>query len=222
MGDFCYLLDELFRDMNLIYPVKVINISQNFGVDNTNDPVKKDFYTLFDNKHPGVDFDLPENTDVFASFDGICFRNEFHKGMGNVVGLRYKNIVILYAHLNKVVVNLGDVVYHGQLIGLSGNTGTAVEGNPHLHFEIRNINKSPLKEMVFDPPFGSKIDCLEDIVYYTVKNDNTPKTLRLLSERYFGSSKYTDKIKNINESLAGNSDIEVLKDGLVIKIPNYD
>lgn len=35
----------------LIYPTKETTIDQPFGLDNTKHPIRKDFYTIFDNKH---------------------------------------------------------------------------------------------------------------------------------------------------------------------------
>jgi len=64
------------------YPLKKPIICHSFGEDNTNDLIKKDFYKLFDNKHPGVDFLTDIGTQIISSFQGIVVRKEFHKGMG--------------------------------------------------------------------------------------------------------------------------------------------
>jgi len=81
------------------YPVKNTTISQPFGFDNSNHSERGNFYSVFDNKHPGVDFPVSKGTEVYAAFSGIVVRREFHKGMGNVIGVRNGNIVALYAHL---------------------------------------------------------------------------------------------------------------------------
>lgn len=199
------------------YPVKDHTIIQPFGFDNSNNPPFDSFYKLFDNKHPGVDFGMPENTEVFASFSGIVVRKELHKGMGNVLGVRNGNIVALYAHLNAFNVELGQVVTTGQLLGLSGNTGAATTG-PHLHFELRDISGSVLKNMVFDPPFEQEVTRYTEAFYYTVNNENSPKTLKLLGERYFGNKACWKKIRVANKLDIGLSDI--LPQDAKVLIPN--
>ncbi len=42
---------------------------------------------------------------------------------------------VLYAHMSRLDVNIGDPVQQGQLIGLTGNHGCS--SGPHLHFEVR-------------------------------------------------------------------------------------
>jgi murein DD-endopeptidase MepM/ murein hydrolase activator NlpD len=40
-----------------------------------------------------------------------------------------------YAHLDSTHVEVGDLLYQGELVGRVGSTGNAT--GPHLHFEIR-------------------------------------------------------------------------------------
>lgn len=206
--------------MKLSYPVQNHHIEQGFGVDNTGDAQYGEFYSLFDNKHPGVDFDVPEGTPVVASFPGIVIRKEFHKGMGNVISTRNGNIVILYAHLSSFEgTELGRIVAIGDQLGLSGNTGAATTG-PHLHFEMRNITKKELKDQVFNPPFEAEVEPLEESLEYIVDNTNTQKTLNFLSVRYFGTDTYVQKIWEANPRLSNDSKVAIT-DGVRIIIPNY-
>lgn len=203
--------------MKIHYPVTDREISQPFGFDNTNNPKRRYFYTIFDNKHPGVDFPVPIGTEVFASFSGIVVRREFHKGMGNVVSVRNGNIVVLYAHLSKFNVNLGEIIDTGQLIGYSGDTGAACN-EPHLHFELRDISKTSLKDMVFEPIFGQECDYHKDEFVYVVNNKNTQKTLGSIAELYFGNSNYWKVIADAND-LVQDKDVHLI-DGLALRIPN--
>lgn len=204
--------------MILKFPTYETNISLPFGYDASNDKEYQNFYTLFDNKHPGVDFEIPEYTQVFSSFAGIVVRSEFHKGMGNTVGIRNGNILALYAHLNKIEVKLGDIVSENQLIGLSGNTGEA-STSPHLHFELRDLSKNNLKEMVFEPIFNREISNFTQEFIYKVNTQNSTKNINLLSERYFGSEKYSEKIKIAQKQKF--SQTEILPQNFEIIIPNF-
>jgi len=48
--------------MIINYPLKTKKIGTPFGQVFTGDPIYGDFYTLFDNKHCGVDFEVPIGT----------------------------------------------------------------------------------------------------------------------------------------------------------------
>lgn len=174
---------------------------------------------LFDNKHPGVDFSLPEGTSVYAAYPGIVVRKEFHDGMGNVVGLRNGNIIFLYAHLSEFNVELGQKLTQGETIGKSGNTGSATTA-PHLHFEMRDLTKKELKAMVFEPQFGKLLKQWRETFKNRVFNQNTSKTLYFLSERYFGTRNYWSRILEENIKLSSNPE-ETIEEGTLVVIPNY-
>lgn len=91
---------------------------------------------LVDNQtHMGVDIADRKNSPLAASNDGKVVFAEFLGIYGECViidhGLGLQSI---YAHLDKIEVNVGDTVSKGQAIGLSGTTGLA--GGDHLHFGI--------------------------------------------------------------------------------------
>jgi murein DD-endopeptidase MepM/ murein hydrolase activator NlpD len=203
----------------LEYPIKNPEISQPFGVDNSNHPDKKKFYELFDNKHPGVDFSIQTGTNVYASFPGIIVRREIHKGMGKIIATRNGNIICLYAHLNKFRGKLGQIIKTGELIGISGNSGTATT-EPHLHFEIREITKPVLKKMVFDPPFGQQFDNYKKEFVYKINNTNTKKTFGKLAKLYFGNEKYWKSLVKANPRIKAQKN-DLLTHGVEILIPNY-
>jgi murein DD-endopeptidase MepM/ murein hydrolase activator NlpD len=203
--------------MLIKYPVKNTHISQPFGKDTSGDPVYSKFYELFDYKHCGVDFPVSAGTEVFASFAGIVVRCENHSGMGNVVGVRNGNIVALYAHLSKISVQLGGDVEEGALIGNSGCSGNACP-TPHLHFELRDISKPTLKEMVFDPPFNKDCGNYSDTFTYVVNTKNTKKTLKSLAQLYFGTETKWELLRDVNGYKFDGE--YLLEDGLVVTIPS--
>ncbi len=87
--------------------------------------------------HPGVDIALPEGTAVVASDTGtVTFAGWNIYGFGNLVVINHGNgFETLYAHLSSIGVVPGQIVYQGNVIGRTGNTGNS--SGPHIHFEVR-------------------------------------------------------------------------------------
>lgn len=90
--------------------------------------------------HFGQDFEAPYGTDVYATGNGsvTVAAGWSNTGFGSYVvidhGYGYESI---YGHLSKINVAVGMNVKRGDLIGLSGNSGTS--SGPHLHYQI-NFN----------------------------------------------------------------------------------
>ena len=86
--------------------------------------------------HSGVDMAAPGGTPIYATDGGEVIRANYYSGYGNCIDIDHGNgRVTRYGHCSRILVNVGDMVYQGQLIGLVGSTGNST-GN-HLHFEIR-------------------------------------------------------------------------------------
>lgn len=100
--------------------------------------------------HKGLDIGLTTGDTIYVAFNGIVRYAKFNNGgYGNCVVVRHFNgIETLYAHMSKIIVEPGTLVYAGEPLGLGGSTGKST--GPHLHFETRYIGKAfdPLK--VFD------------------------------------------------------------------------
>ncbi|MFZ9615380.1 MAG: M23 family metallopeptidase [Fluviibacter sp.] len=95
--------------------------------------------------HTGQDFLDPRGTPVYAIRDGIVINAKMNANgpaYGNSILIDHGPFQSLYAHLSKIMVKAGAKVKAGQVIGLSGETGTGARG-PHLHFEIRK-NGNPV------------------------------------------------------------------------------
>lgn len=98
-------------------------------------------------EHYAIDFDMPEGTPVHAARDGVVARVEESHSIGcwrDGCG-RYANYIVIlhddgttgeYYHLqhNGALVEPGQRIMAGELIGLSGNTGHSTM--PHLHFAV--------------------------------------------------------------------------------------
>jgi murein DD-endopeptidase MepM/ murein hydrolase activator NlpD len=88
--------------------------------------------------HTGVDFAVPQGTDIIAVADGKVSNANWGKSYGTqiVQKIEGQDAWVIYAHLSKSLVKAGDEIKKGQHIGESGNTGNS--SGPHLHFEARN------------------------------------------------------------------------------------
>ena len=110
-------------------------ITQNFGD-------RPEYYAQFGQLgHNGLDLGVGVGTPVYASEAGTVFyegQGINQPWMGAVAGIvaiiDHGSVYTGYAHLKSTVVNRGQTVSKGQLIGYSGATGT-VQG-AHLHFEF--------------------------------------------------------------------------------------
>lgn len=93
----------------------------------------RDLYGTADN-HRGMDIPAPQGTRIYAAADGVVSTNN-HSSYGISVKLSHgSGLVSIYAHMSERVVNDGDFVTQGQLIGYVGKTGHAY--GYHLHFEV--------------------------------------------------------------------------------------
>ncbi|MCI5718679.1 MAG: M23 family metallopeptidase [Alistipes sp.] len=88
--------------------------------------------------HSGVDLPGHVGDPVYATGDGVVIETERSRsraGYGTQIlldhGFGYRT---RYAHLNKLLVERGDSVKRGQIIGELGNTGASTA--PHLHYEV--------------------------------------------------------------------------------------
>jgi murein DD-endopeptidase MepM/ murein hydrolase activator NlpD len=95
--------------------------------------------------HKGLDFTAPIGTPVYATGDGRVDNSYYSPTYGNVVYLNHGfDFETRYAHLTKYVVQPGEKVKRGQIIGYVGNTGTSVSA--HLHYEVlfKNDHINPI------------------------------------------------------------------------------
>lgn len=118
--------------------------------------------------HYGVDLPLHTGDSVKAAFDGVVRIATGQKtgGYGNLVILRHSNgLETYYGHMSKLLVEPGDAVRAGDVIGLGGSTGRST--GPHLHLETR------FKGRAFDPErvFNFDRGCLRT-GNLTLKKDN--------------------------------------------------
>lgn len=88
----------------------------------------------------GMDFPVPFDTPVYAAGDGRVSMAWPYGLSGNLVKIKHDpHFASTYAHLSQIVVERGQEVKKGDLIGFSGNTGHSF--HPHLHFEVQYKNR---------------------------------------------------------------------------------
>ncbi len=94
------------------------------------------------NRHQGIDIPSSLGTPIKASSSGtVIYSGNTIRGYGNLIILRHsEELVTVYAHNQMNLVEEGNRVERGQIIGKVGQTGRAT--GPHLHFEIRKNNKA--------------------------------------------------------------------------------
>ena len=102
--------------------------------------------------HKGVDIGLNTGDAVYAAFDGVvraALPTRMTGGYGNVLVIRHLNgLETYYGHLSRYIVESGDLVRAGDLIGYGGSTGRST--GPHLHFETRYMGQAFDPERIFD------------------------------------------------------------------------
>lgn len=124
------------------------------GVDSVNWPLPEFRYGYIesetDKPHTGVDIDASLHTPILAAADGRVVFVGYGLALGNgnkedpyglAVVIRHnfsfegQCILTVYAHMEKILVEVGQTVSTGEQIGNVGITGNTT--GPHVHFEVR-------------------------------------------------------------------------------------
>jgi murein DD-endopeptidase MepM/ murein hydrolase activator NlpD len=86
--------------------------------------------------HSGIDFRAEHGTPVRAAAPGRVITAEHSGGYGNMVEVDHGNgLTTRYAHLSATLVEEGQMVVPGTVLGRVGSTGRST--GPHLHYETR-------------------------------------------------------------------------------------
>ena len=110
-------------------------ISSDFGY-------RTDPMTKVVTEHRGLDFAALRGTEVFSTGDGTVSQTKIsYSGYGKEVIIDHGyGYTTRYAHLNTILVHVGQKVSRGSLIGILGSSGKST--GPHLHYEVRLYNKA--------------------------------------------------------------------------------
>jgi hypothetical protein len=185
-----------------------------------------EFYAQYNQKgHTGIDYGANPGTPVRAVADGVIkFEGIDARGAGGSWWLEIAGIVCAvqhdqygvvtaYAHLSSTIVNKGQRVTQGQIIGYSGATGVAT--GPHLHFEVLPITPdfkngyagriNPAPYYAADPaPAATLADYQRVVVAAGVNYRKLPKSSGTLVETFKAGDTYDFKGYVHGETVEGN------------------
>jgi len=89
--------------------------------------------------HNGIDYSIPTNNELYSCINGKVIEaqvdsyNKCTGGYGMYVKIENSSCGMLYAHMNKLNVKVGDTIKAGHVLGLSGT---------HLHLGVHPIPRN--------------------------------------------------------------------------------
>ncbi len=133
-------LTSAIRTLPLGEPLADYEVTSPFGV--RNDPIN-----ALTGIHEGVDLGAMTGTPVMATGDGQVVWASWRDRYGLMVEIEHgMGLHTRYAHLSKILVNVGQRISRGAPLGLVGETGRTT--GPHLHYEVR-MGDQPTNPMKF-------------------------------------------------------------------------
>lgn len=121
--------------------------------------------------HNGIDFGMKTGRQLISCVSGrVVSAYDDGKGWGKHIYIwdNYQNIMVIYAHLSRIDVKVGQSVKVGKGLGLSGNSGNST--GSHLHFGLYKTNSSGYK-INLGNGYGGAINPLDkNLVEWRIKN----------------------------------------------------
>lgn len=164
-----------------------------------------DWYAPFGLKgHNGLDYAVPTGTKLFSCINGTVIEAQLDKtGYGNYIKIENDTCGVLYGHLSKFLVKVGDNVKAGDLIGLSGNTGNST--GPHLHFGVfpKPRDRQNGYAGYINPLDTKLIEWVDDLDFGGNESDKKIQELQKeLDEMRDSRNEWRNKYKTLEESLS--------------------
>lgn len=132
--------DYIKLNYKLTKPLNEYVITSKFGVRTPNEIVSAN--------HRGIDLGAVTGTGIFSSLDGVVIEANSSGDYGKHIKVQKDDLIIVYAHCNRLLVKDGEIIKQGQKIAEVGATGKAT--GPHLHFEIRRGSKAIDPELIME------------------------------------------------------------------------
>lgn len=90
-------------------------------------------------EHDGLDINAEKGDDIVSVAQGEVIYSDWAGSYGKLVKVEHPaGFVSLYSHLSEILVEKGDQVEKGEVVGYAGNTGRST--GPHLHFELLRMD----------------------------------------------------------------------------------
>jgi len=143
---------DLHGNNDLLWPIKGAKVTQFTGL--RIHPVYG-----YRSCHTGIDLGAAYGTPIHAAEDGIVAAVEHGGPYGRYTLIAHGDgLTTFYAHQSRQVVQDGDAVLRGEVIGYVGSTGWST--GPHLHFEVR-VDGTPYNPMGWFGGKKSKVSCVD-------------------------------------------------------------
>jgi murein DD-endopeptidase MepM/ murein hydrolase activator NlpD len=143
--------------------------------------------------HKALDYPTPVGTKFRVARAGVVkVAGWSTTGFGNHIRVLLDDgNTVIYGHLSRFLVSVGQRVTAGQIIGLTGNTGNST--GPHLHMEVRTSSWQPwtawnFTDRLIDAPQEDPLSALSDSqqkdLYNQVRETNN-RVMGMLQQRYY-------------------------------------
>jgi len=114
--------------------------------------------------HAGIDYGVPTGTPVFASGGGrvVLARDRIVSGKSVIIE-HLPGVFTIFYHLDSILVDEGEMIGTGEVLGLSGNTGFST--GPHLHWELRVFGENTDPDAIVARPLLDRAAFLSKLGY---------------------------------------------------------
>jgi murein DD-endopeptidase MepM/ murein hydrolase activator NlpD len=136
------LLDYELIERNALAEFEIAGKPVNTGYISSNYGRRLDPFNGKLSWHHGVDFATGKTgIEVKAVGAGVVTHAGYKSGFGNLITIDHGNgYETLYAHNQRLKLQVGDVVKRGQVVSLSGSSGRST--GPHVHFEVHKNGRA--------------------------------------------------------------------------------
>ena len=122
------------------YTDNTVKIVKNFYNKNDDEQTQQQSLIYFENTYipsTGISYQTDYNFDVVSVLDGIVLTVKEDQTSGKIIEIKHNdNVISTYQSLSEILVNEGDEVKQGMIIGKSGSSNLQANLGSHLHFEL--------------------------------------------------------------------------------------